>query len=44
MPEAEDAVEEEQRPPHEQGNHEPVDDVHHVIDLTAVGGKVFGNA
>jgi hypothetical protein len=44
MPEAENAVEEEQRPTDEERDHEPMNDVDHVVDLAAVGGKVFGDA
>ena len=44
LPEADDAVEKEDRPTHEQCDHEPMHDIDHVIHLTTMGGEIFGNA
>ena len=44
VPEAHDAVEEEERPTDEEREHEPVDHIDHVVDLSSVGGEVFRNA
>jgi hypothetical protein len=44
VPEFEKANKKEDCPTHEQSDHEPMDNVHHVIDLSAVCGIVFWEA
>jgi hypothetical protein len=44
MPEAEDTVKKEHRPTDKKRNHEPMDDIVEVVNLSAVGGKIFRNA
>ena len=41
MPKPEDAVEEKSRPKDEESDHEPMNYIDHVINLTAVRGEVF---
>ena len=44
MPKADDAIEEENGPSHEESDHEPVNHIDHVIDLAAMSGEIFWNA
>jgi hypothetical protein len=44
VPEAHDAVEEENRPTDEEREHEPVDHIDHVVYFASMDGEVFRNA
>ena len=43
VPEPKNTIEEEDGPTDEQRDHEPMDDVDHVIDLSTMGGKILGD-